>query len=120
MYKDIGGRISDGFKTYLDEDAIKNSIRNIIMTKKGTVPGKPYFGSNIYNVIFELVTPLTLLVAKNYVTEALSEFENRIDLTSVDVNYIEEYNKMTIDVLYRYVLSSGIIQNAKTSIAINV
>lgn len=120
MYKDIGSKVSGDFKSDLNEDAIKNSIRNIILTRKGTVPGKPYFGSNIYNVIFELVTPLTLMLAKNYVTEALSEFENRIDLTDVDINFIEEYNKMTIDVYYSYALSSGIVQDAKTSIAINV
>lgn len=117
MYKDLGSTIPS---THVDEAAIKNSIRNIILTRKGSVPGKPNFGSNIYKIIFELSSPLTTTIASNYVYEALAEFENRIDITDVDVNFIEEYNKMTIDVHYKYVNKIGSISASTASIAIAV
>ena len=34
-------------KTVFDEEAIKNSIRNILLTPIGTMPGKPDFGSRL-------------------------------------------------------------------------
>lgn len=117
MYKDIGPNISS---TYIDEAAIKNSIRNIILTRKGSLPGKPEFGSNIYKILFELSSPLTMTIASNYVYEALAEFENRIDITDVDVNFIEEYSKITINVHYKYVNKVGSISTSTASIAIVV
>lgn len=133
MYKDIANDISsnvhsnglgqDDYKksveSVTDDEAIKNSVRNIIATKKGTVPGKPEFGSNIYNILFELFTPLTRTIAINYVQEALQEFENRINILDIDVKFVEEYNKITIDVQYEYV-NNGMLIDTTVSVALNV
>lgn len=116
MFKDMNSFTENATGEY----AIKNSIRNILITKKGSIPGKPNFGSNIYNIIFELATPLSMSIASNYVYEALAEFENRISINNIDVNFIEEYNKLTIDVHYSYVNNVGTLTNTSTSIAINV
>lgn len=129
MYKDFGittsnnGLVQNDYKSFrsvTNEEAIKNSVKNIILTSKGTVPGKPNFGSNIYNIIFELATPLTLSMASNYVYEALAEFENRINVLDVNINFIEEYNRITIDVQYEYVNNVGILSIATAIVAINV
>lgn len=110
------------FKDYYDIDsvevdisAIKISIKNILTTARGSVPGKPTFGSDLFKIIFSQLDALTELVAKNYVVEALTKFEKRIIIENVVFTKIEEYNRLVINITFYYNDSLE-----STSIAINV
>lgn len=98
MYKDF---------TYVNRDttdtkAINNSIRNILLTRKGSVPGRPRFGSDLYKLVFSHIDSTIKNIAKNMIFEALNEFEDRIILESIDIQNIEEYNKVVCNIVYRY------------------
>lgn len=98
MYKDI---------TTIDQNAtgvnaIKQSIKNILLTRRGSVPGKPRFGSDLYNVIFSPLDHLTVSLAKNYIREALSEFEDRIEIRKIDIERVEEYNRIVVNLTFTY------------------
>lgn len=99
MYKDYSG-----INTYVtDIAAIKQSIKNILSTPRGSVPGRPEFGSDVYNVLFSQLDHLTESIASNYVKEALTEFEDRIEISSVDFTSSPEYNRLIIDIYFSYV-----------------
>jgi len=98
MYKDL--HILNQDVTSLD--AIKNSIKNILMTPRGSLPGKPRFGSDLYKVVFQPLDPLGEAITKNYVMEALNEFEDRIDVSKVLVRHDDAYNKIIIDIVFSY------------------
>jgi len=102
MYKDLTtmSTVSTGL------DAIRQSIRNILLTRRGSVPGKPQFGCDLYNIIFQPLDHLTASVAKNYVYEALQEFETRIDVQEVQIKRDDAYNKIVIDIYFTYTDSS--------------
>lgn len=85
-----------------DAKAINNSIRNILLTRKGSVPGRPRFGSDLYKLIFSHIDSTIKNIAKNMIFEALNEFENRIILDSIDIQTVEEYNKVVCNIVYRY------------------
>lgn len=102
MYKDIA-TIST---PVTGVDAIKQSIKNILLTRRGSVPGKPYFGSDLYNIIFQPLDHLTVSVAKNYVYEALQEFETRIEVQELEIKRDDAYNKIVIDIYFSYTDSS--------------
>ena len=40
-------------ETVFDENAISNALHNILNTRIGSMPGRPTFGSRIYEVPFE-------------------------------------------------------------------
>ena len=98
MYKDF----SSITEVATDLKAIKQSIRNILLTRRGSVPGKPNFGSDLYNIIFSELDHLTMSIAKNYVSEALREFETRIDVKQVQVKQDIAFNKIIIDIYFTY------------------
>lgn len=98
MYKDFESVSSD----VTELNAIKNSIRNILLTKRGSLPGKPRFGSDLYKIVFSQLDPLTESIAKNYINEALAEYEDRISVTKVTIRSIEEFNKMVITIYFSY------------------
>ena len=82
--------------------AINNSIRNILLTRRGSVPGKPRFGSDLHTLIFSQLDSLTESVAKSMIFACLTEFEDRIYITNIDLKSVEEFNKLVITVDYKY------------------
>lgn len=115
MYKDYSS-----VSTHVtDTAAVKNSIRNIILTPRGTLPGKPKFGSDIHKIIFSPLDALTETMAKNYIKEALSEFETRIDVDDIQIKKIEEFNKIVITVRFSYV-DLSYSDNTTESVSITV
>ena len=98
MYKDVVSLHSNA--TGLN--AINNSIKNILLTPRGSLPGKPRFGSDLFKVVFRPLDPLTMAIAKNYVMEALTEFEDRINVRRVELRRDDAFNKLLIDIVFTY------------------
>lgn len=98
MYKDLTSVELD----VADEKAINNSIKNILLTRRGSVPGKPRFGSDLYTLIFSQLDSLTESVAKSMIFACLTEFEDRINIIDIALKSVEEFNKLVITVNYRY------------------
>ena len=96
--------------------AINNSIRNILLTRRGSVPGNPRFGSDLYTLLFSALDSLTESVAKSMIFACLTEFENRISIVNIDLKSVAEYNKLVITINYRYKDNFG--QNSDGTAAI--
>jgi phage baseplate assembly protein W len=98
VYKDTNevGRDAKGI------DAIKNSIRNILLTRRGSVPGKPRFGSDLHRILFQPLDHLTESIASNYIRESLSEYEPRISVKKLTYKNVEEFNKLVINLEFTY------------------
>lgn len=97
--------ISSISTTKLDRDteAVKNAIKNIIMTPIGSMPGKPLFGSNISKYVFENITPGLKIVIQQEVTMAIDNWEPRADVTTVYVEEYPEYNRVVIHIGFKLV-----------------
>lgn len=111
MYKDYATVDQD----VTDVSAITNSLKNIILTPRGQLPGKPRFGCDLYNIIFQPLDPLTTSMAKNYIKESVREFEDRVQIISIDINREEAFNKLIINITFRYVGINISEEEAKTS-----
>lgn len=97
--------------------AINNSIKNILLTRRGSVPGKPRFGSDLYTLLFSQLDSLTESVAKSMIFACLTEFENRINVINIDLKSVEEYNKLVITINYRYKDNFGQTSDGSASIS---
>lgn len=89
--------------TVTDASAINNAIKNILLTQKGSLPGKPEFGSRIAEVLFSQIDSITVGILKRHITEALARWEKRITVVDVAIEEVPEYNKIiaTINYIYR-------------------
>lgn len=102
-------------------EAINNSIRNILMTKKGTLPGDPEFGSSIWNVVFEPIDGLTLKLIDSYVRECLAKYEPRVLVNNVDVQEVPEFHTLNILLDFEYLdKKTGETIEASTAIPISL
>ena len=88
--------------TVTDAKAINNAIRNILFTPRGSLPGKPTFGSRLNEILFEQIDDITINIIKTFIKEALNRWEPRIAVTRVTVKEVPEYNKVIATIEYRY------------------
>lgn len=102
-------------KLNFDADAINNAIRNILMTPKGTLPGKPTFGSRINEIIFSQIDELTKELLKRVIQEALQYWETRISIESIVIDSDESHNVLTATINYYY--STNRAMSSSTSIS---
>lgn len=101
----------------LDINAINNSIRNILLTRVGSMPGKPDFGSRLHEVVFSQIDYTTINLIKKLINEALYKWEKRISLINVDVQSVPEYNKLLAHIKYRY---KDDVFNQDSTISVNL
>lgn len=86
--------------TNFDENAIKNAVRNILLTNKGSMLGRPDFGSRLLSVPFNMNDELTNILIRRLVYEALKKWEKRIDFTNIDI--INSYNNITVKIDFHF------------------
>ena len=66
-----------------DVEAVKRSVRNLILTNRFERPFHPEIGSSIRDLLFELITPLNAVLLQDRVEEVIENFEPRAKLVQV-------------------------------------
>ena len=66
-----------------DIEAVKRSVRNLILTNFYEKPFHPEIGSGIRDMLFENMTPITAVVLARKVEDVIENFEPRVRLISV-------------------------------------
>lgn len=87
-----------------NENAIKLSLKGLILTNFGERPFHPEIGSGIRGLLFELDTPGTRIAIRNAITSVINNFEPRVLLNNVTVKSTSS-NGYTIGIDYRIVNS---------------
>jgi phage baseplate assembly protein W len=85
-----------------DDIAISNSLKNIFSTPKGTLPGKPYFGTILHQMLFEPIDAITEEIMDGIIRNEIAKFEPRISIISISFDNLPEYNKVVINIQYKY------------------
>ena len=81
-----------------DSDAIKRSVRNIVLTNHYERPFKPSFGANLRRLLFESIgVGITQKVAKD-IAKTLTILEPRISNVTFDIK--NRGNEMNITIYY--------------------
>lgn len=84
------------------EQDIEEAIWIILGTAKGERVMLPEFGCGIHDLVFAPINPTTIGDIEHYVTEALENWEPRIELQEVKVEQdTEEKNKLLIRIDYK-------------------
>ena len=81
-----------------DADAIKQSLRNLILTMNYERPFHPEIGSPAYSLLFELASPVTATVLQTVITQTINTFEPRVRLNFVDVRDDSDNNAYQVNI----------------------
>lgn len=92
----------------LDEQAIKASVRNLIMTANYEKPFHPEIGSPIKSLLFELATPLLPILIEKAIRQTIDNFEPRVNLTNVTARLSDDNNAVYVVVEFTIVNTSTV------------
>jgi len=87
------------------EDAIKASLKNLILTNHYERPFEPDIGSNIRYSLFENLSPLTAINITKFIEETVDNFESRVSLDNVEV--VADYANNGYEVHISYFLKNS-------------
>jgi hypothetical protein len=82
-----------------DKDAVKRSLRNIMLTNDYERPFRPGFGANLRSLLFELADDITKFEIRKQITEAIENFEPRVVIDTIYLNQ-DMSNRMYINLHY--------------------
>ena len=74
---------SADISTITDIEAVKRSVRNLVLTNFYEKPFHPEIGSGVRDILFENMTPVTSVVLAKKVEDVIENFEPRARLISV-------------------------------------
>jgi phage baseplate assembly protein W len=85
-----------------DEDAVKNSIKNLVLTSNYERPFHSEIGSPIRQLLFEPASPMLGAMLKRSIEDLINTFEPRVNLT--DVICVVAQDDYTIDVSIEFTI----------------
>lgn len=95
---------ADVVRTF-DEEAIKTSIRNLILTRNYERPFHPEIGCQIYSLLFENLTPITVQIIKKTIIDVINKFEPRALVTNINIAGDVNSNSIDIEITFKIINS---------------
>ena len=105
IYKDLNLNFTKNPATkdvarLFDVQAIKRSVKNIILTNKYERPFNSDFGCNLRGFLFENITEPLLVIIKDRVAMAIEKYEPRVTVEDVVVRDDQDNNGISIMVSF--------------------
>jgi phage baseplate assembly protein W len=92
--------VSSDLTVLKDEDAVKESIKNLILTDRGERLMQPDLGGNISGMLFENITPATLVLIQNNVRTTIDLYEPRAELIDVIASSNIDDNVVKVEIAF--------------------
>ena len=92
--------VTDDVSKKVDDDAIKQSLKNLILMRRYDCPFHPEVCSQVQDSLFEIITPLTASTIRRAITYTIENFEPRVIVNDVVVEDDSIRNRVNITIDY--------------------
>lgn len=96
-----------------DEEAIKQSLRNLLLTKNFERPFRSFIGSPVNSLMFEPVSPMLTAMLQKAIISTIDNYEPRIEVLDLEITYIDSSNSVNIVLIFR-------LRNTQTPVTVNL
>ena len=86
-----------------DENAIKTSLKNLILTRNFERPFHSEIGSPINALLFEPPSPMLNITLQRAIVDVVNNFEPRVDLLDVNVLSSPDENSLYVTIVFKIV-----------------
>jgi phage baseplate assembly protein W len=91
--------VSGDVRPIVNETAVKRAISNLVLTKRGSKPFRPDYGTRIYDFLFDSQDVFVENEIKVHLKEVIEKFEPRVSITNIDVKFEDFGIKIQIDLI---------------------
>ena len=104
QYRDLdlffGRKTNDDLNKVTDIEAVKRSVRNLILHNTFEKPFHPEIGGNVRGLLFENMTPMTSAVIARKIEDTINNFEPRARLVGVKAQPDRDLNGYVVSVFF--------------------
>lgn len=87
-----------------DADAVKQGVKNVLMTNRLEKPFQPEYGGDLESLLFDLMAPGDVEeTIRRKIANAIKSFEPRARLISTEINATQDENKVFISITFSIV-----------------
>jgi phage baseplate assembly protein W len=86
-----------------DAAAVKQSIKNLLLTDFYEKPFQPFFGANLRAMLFELADEDTEDEVEENIRNAINKYEPRAEILTISVNVLPDQNDMRVSVYFKII-----------------
>jgi phage baseplate assembly protein W len=114
LYNDIDlaflNRTSGDIFKKTDAAAVKQSIKNLLLTNKREKPFNPSFGTNLNSLLFGNSEEFDEIEVKSFIANAIRNHESRAVLRDIYVDIDEEYYTANVTVIFQVISTRETVQ----------
>ena len=90
-------------KSLTNREAVKQSVKNIVLTNHYERPYNPFLGGDVLSKLFEPMTSITEYEVTTNIKQALENFEPRADVLEVVVDAKEDLNALEVSITFNII-----------------
>ncbi len=98
-----------------DVESIKQSLKNLLLTKKGERPFSPFYGSNIYSYLNEPMDIITKELIKDEIFTSIKNYESRINLIDV---LVEDDGRNAIKIIVEFNITGSDVRSFSLNLSL--
>lgn len=87
----------------LDAAAVKQSVKNLILTNHGDKPFRYNYGGNLRDLLFDLADDETEVDIESAIISAIQRFEPRAQVINVDARSNPDNNSVSVTIVFNIV-----------------
>lgn len=114
LYNDIDlsfiNRPSGDLYKKTDAAAVKQSIKNILLTNTTEKPFKPYYGGSLNDFLFNLSEDFDEFELEEQINNAISNYEPRAIVRQINVNLAQDNYSIEVTVIFQIVSTTETVQ----------
>ena len=84
-----------------DDAALRNSIKNLLLTNFFERPFQPELGANLRGLLFEPADAITIMALRDNITSVITDYEPRVEIVFIDIKDKPDDNAYDITVKFR-------------------
>jgi len=92
--------LSNDVALFKDEDSVKESLKNLVLTDRGERLMQPNLGGNVRQMLFENMTPAGLKLIEEQIRTTIELHEPRAEVIDVIVNGSLDNNTVKVTIKY--------------------
>jgi phage baseplate assembly protein W len=92
--------ISEDLAVLKNENAVKESLKNLILTDRGERLMQPFIGGGVRELLFENLVPSTIKTLENRIKDTIELYEPRCELIDISVTANLDENSVNVGIKF--------------------
>jgi len=92
-----------------DAAAVKQAVKNLLLTSRNEKPFQPNFGANLNSALFALDTEYDPEYISGLIKDAITNYEPRARVLNLSINPSPDYNSLDVEVTFQVVNTTEIV-----------